>query len=597
MADYAAPLRDMEFVLTSICDLEAISRLEPFAHADPNVVRDLLAEAGRFAAEVVGPLNQSGDRAGCVRHEDGTVTTPAGFPEAYRAYVEAGWGSVPFDPAYGGGGFPWLVGVALAETLSSANVAFAMGPGLTQGGIHLLEHHGDKAQRQRYLPKLVSGEWTGTMNLTEPDAGSEVGALRTRAVPQPDGTWRITGTKIFISFGEHDLAENIVHLVLARTPGAPPGSKGISCFIVPKYLVEPDGSLGARNDVTCVSIEHKLGIKASPTCVLAFGEGEGAVGELVGEEHRGLEAMFTTMNQARLEVGLQGLAVAERAYQQALAYAQERRQGRAMGTPAGERSPIVEHPDVRRMLLTMKASIEAMRRLVYWTAQAIDLSLHHPDEAVREEWAEVAALLTPLSKAWCTDTGIEVASLGLQVHGGVGYIEETGAAQHLRDARITSIYEGTNGIQAIDLVGRKLPMRGGAVVKDHLERIAAVDAELAAAGPELTRMRVELREALDALTEATLWLPTAGPKNVLAGATPYLRLFASVTAGWLMARSALAAKRRLEAGDGDPGFLHAKVATARFFCEQLLPPATGLVAAITAGAEPLFALDPAALAD
>ncbi|HEV8624017.1 MAG TPA: acyl-CoA dehydrogenase [Acidimicrobiia bacterium] len=600
MTPYRAPLSDIEFVLKELCDLEGLARLEPFAHAEPAVVADLLAEAGRFAAEVVAPTNQPGDQAGCVRHPDGSVTTPPGFKEAYRAYVDAGWGSVAFDPTYGGGGFPWLVGTALAELNGSANLAWSMAPGLSQGAIHLIERHGTEAQRQRYLPKLVSGEWTGTMNLTEPDAGSDVGALRTRAVPRDDGTWLITGTKIFISFGEHDMAGNIVHLVLARTPGAPAGAKGISCFVVPKYLVDDDGNLGARNDVTCLSIEHKLGIKGSPTCVLAFGESDGAVGELIGEEHRGLEAMFTMMNQARLAVGLQGLAAAERSYQQALAYARERRQGRAPGAPAGESSPIVDHPDVRRTLLTMKAQIDAMRRLVYWNAGAIDRSLHHPDPETKDEWTEIAALLTPLTKAWCTDTGIDVTSLGIQVHGGVGYIEETGAAQHLRDARITSIYEGTNGIQAIDLVGRKLPLRGGAVVKDHLERIAALDAELAEAGEEMAGIRSELREAHAALVEATLWLASAAgsPADVLAGATPYLRLFAMVTAGWLMARSALAAQARLKgaaAGGADEAFLRSKVTTARFFCEQLLPPAVGLLASVTAGAEPLFAIDPETL--
>jgi alkylation response protein AidB-like acyl-CoA dehydrogenase len=601
MTRYRAPLSDIEFVLHELCDLEGLSRLEHFSHAEPAVVADLLAEAGRFAAEVVAPTNQPGDQVGCVRHSDGSVTTPPGFKEAYRAYVDAGWGSVAFDPGYGGGGFPWLVGTALAELTSSANLAWSMAPGLSHGAIHLLERYGTEAQRDRYLSKLVSGEWTGTMNLTEPDAGSDVGALRTRAIPRDDGTWLITGTKIFISFGEHDLADNIVHLVLARTPDAPPGPKGISCFIVPKYLVDGDGNIGARNDVTCLSIEHKLGIKGSPTCVLSFGEGEGAVGELIGAEHRGLEAMFVMMNQARLAVGLQGLAVAERSYQQALGYALERRQGRAPGAPAGTHSLIVEHPDVRRTLLTMQAQIEAMRRLVYWNAAAIDRSLHDPAPEVREEWDEIAALLTPLTKAWCTDTGIEVTSLGIQVHGGVGYIEETGAAQHLRDARITSIYEGTNGIQAIDLVGRKLPMRGGAVMKDHLERIAALDVELADAGPELAGIRSELREAHAALVEATLWLASSAgsPTDVLAGATPYLRLFAMVTAGWLMARSALAAQARLDGiGDGSAGeaFLRSKVTTARFFCEQLLPPAVGLLPSITAGAAPLDAFDPETLA-
>jgi len=600
MTPYRAPLSDIEFVLNELCDLEGLSRLEPFAHAEPGVVADLLAEAGRFAAEVVAPTNQPGDQVGCVRQPDGSVTTPPGFKDAYRTYVDAGWGSVAFDPAYGGGGFPSLIGTALAELNSSANLAWSMAPGLSQGAIHLLEACGTEAQRQRYLAKLVSGEWTGTMNLTEPDAGSDVGALRTRAVPRDDGTWLITGTKIFISFGEHDMADNIIHLVLARTPGAPRGAKGISCFIVPKYLVDDDGNLGARNDVTCLSIEHKLGIKGSPTCVLAFGEGDGAIGELIGEEHRGLEAMFVMMNQARLAVGLQGMAAAERSYQQALAYAVERRQGRAPGAPAGQSSPIIDHPDVRRMLLTMKAQIEAMRRLVYWNSAAIDRSLHDPDPETKEEWSEIVALLTPLTKAWCTDTGIDVTSLGIQIHGGVGYIEETGAAQHLRDARITSIYEGTNGIQAIDLVGRKLPLRGGAVVKDHLERIAALDAELAEAGEELAGIRSELREAHAALVEATLWLASAAgsPADVLAGATPYLRLFAMVTAGWLMARSALAAQARLAAGgagSADEDFLRSKVTTARFFCEQLLPPAIGLLGSVTAGAEPLFAIDPEVL--
>jgi 3-(methylsulfanyl)propanoyl-CoA dehydrogenase len=599
MPDYRPPLRDMDFVLTHFGELEDLARFDGFEHATPDVVADLLTEAGRFMAESIAPLNQPGDAAGCVRHDDGSVTTPMGFPEAYRAYAEAGWGSVPFAPEYGGGGFPWVVGIALQEIAASANLALSLCPALTQGAIDLITQHGDDAQKATYLPKLITSEWTGTMCLTEPDAGSDVGALRTRAVAQPDGTYRVHGTKIFITYGEHDLAENIVHLVLARTAGAPPGPKGISCFIVPKWLVNADGTRGARNDVRSVSIEHKLGVHASPTCVLSFGDEDGAVAYLVGEEHRGMAAMFTMMNQARLSVGLQGLAVAERAYQQALAYAQERRQGKAVGAPPGTTSPIVDHPDVRRMLLTMKASIEAMRRLVYWNAAAIDRSHRHPDPVMREEAAELAALLTPLSKAWCTSMGIEVASLGIQVHGGVGYCEETGAAQHLRDARITSIYEGTNGIQAIDLVTRKLPLRSRGVIKDHLERIAAIEEQLARAGDEFQQMRVQLHEALDALTEATLWMEAhaAEPKAVLSGATPYLRLLAEVTAAWLMARSALVAKASLEGGGSDAAFLRSKIATAHFFCEQLVPPAAGLVAAATAGAEPTFAVDVDALAD
>jgi alkylation response protein AidB-like acyl-CoA dehydrogenase len=599
MPGYRPPLRDIDFVLTHVCELEDLARLDGFEHAAPDVVALLLAEAGRFMAETVAPLNQPGDAAGCVRHDDGSVTSPAGFREAYQAYAEAGWGSVPFDPEYGGGGFPWVVGIALQEIASSANLALSLCPLLTQGAIDLITQHGDDAQKAAYLPKLITGEWSGTMCLTEPDAGSDVGALRSRAVLQPDGTYRVHGTKVFITHGEHDLAENIVHLVLARTADAPSGAKGISCFIVPKWLVNADGTRGTRNEVSCASIEHKLGVHASPTCVLSFGDEDGAVAFLVGEENRGMASMFTMMNQARLSVGLQGLAVAERAYQQALAYAQERRQGRAVGAPPGTSSPIVDHPDVRRMLLTMKASVEAMRRLVYWNAAAIDRSQRHPDPVVREDAAELAALLTPLSKAWCTATGIEVASLGIQVHGGVGYCEETGAAQHLRDARITSIYEGTNGIQAVDLVTRKLSLRGGGVIKDHLERIAAIEEQLSGAGDGFQHMRVQLSEALDALTEATLWMEAhAGqPNAVLSGATPYLGLLAQVTAGWLMAASALAAKASLEAGRGDAGFLRSKIATARFFCEQLLPPAVGLVAAATAGAEPVFAVDVDALAD
>ena len=383
MTEYVPPLRDIRFVLEQLVDLDGLSKLEPFAHADPDTVLGVIEESGRFMAEVVAPLNRVGDTAGSTLDGDGTVTTPPGFKEAYRQYVEAGWGAVPFPAEYGGGGFPWLVGVVMQEMLTTANMAFSLCPLLTQGAIDMLPHHGSAEQQATYLPKMVTGEWTGTMNLTEPQAGSDVGAVRTKAVPAGDGTWRITGQKIFITFGEHDLADNIIHLVLARTPDAPPGTKGISCFIVPKFLVNDDGSLGERNDVRCVSIEHKMGIKASPTCVMSYGEAGGAVGYLIGEENQGMRYMFTMMNNARLSVGLEGLALAERAYQDALRYAQERRQGRAAGAPAGEQSPIIEHPDVRRMLLTMKASIEAMRALIYTNAVSIDLARHHPDPAER----------------------------------------------------------------------------------------------------------------------------------------------------------------------------------------------------------------------
>jgi alkylation response protein AidB-like acyl-CoA dehydrogenase len=596
---YVPPLRDIEFVLDELCDLEGLAALEPFAHADPATVKAAIAEAARFMAEVVAPTNRIGDQVGSVRNDDGSVTTPPGFVDAYRRYVESGWSGVSFDPELGGGGFPWLVTIVLQELLTSANMSFSMCPLLTQGAIDMLSHHGSPEQQLRYLPKMITGEWAGTMNLTEAEAGSDVGALRTRAEPAGDGTWRIFGTKIFISFGEHDLTENIIHLVLARTPGAPPGTKGISCFIVPKYLVNDDGSLGPRNDVTCVSLEHKMGIKASPTCVLSFGEREGAVGYLIGEENAGMAYMFTMMNNARLSVGVEGLAVAERAWQPSLAYAQERTQGRAVGAPPGTSSPIVEHPDVRRMLLSMKSSIDAMRALLYVNAEAIDVARHHPDEARRTAAAELVDLLIPLSKAWSTDLGSEVASLGIQVHGGMGFIEETGMAQHYRDIRIASIYEGTNGIQAIDLVGRKLPMRGGAVVREHLDRVAAAVADLRGIG--LNGAADALEQAVATTTEATTWLLERGaadPRDALAGATPYLRMLAVTTGGWLMARQALAATRRAEAATdaADRALAEGKLATARFFLEQRLGEVTGLLPQVVAGAAPLLEVDLSALA-
>jgi 3-(methylthio)propanoyl-CoA dehydrogenase len=595
MADYVAPLTDIRFVLSHVVDLAGISALDAFAHADPEAVLGVLEETGRFMEEVVAPTNRVGDLEGLTFGDDGSVTTPEAFRQAYRRYVEAGWGAVPFDPAYGGGGFPWLVNIAQQEMLTSANMAFSMAPLLTQGAIDMLHAHGSEEQKEVYLPKMVTGEWTGTMNLTEPDAGSDVGALRTRAVPADDGTWRISGTKIYISFGEHDMAENIIHLVLARVPDAPPGTRGISCFIVPKVLVDDDGSLGARNDVRCVSIEHKMGIKASPTCVLSYGEqGEGAVGYLIGEANAGMRYMFTMMNNARLSVGVEGLALAERAHQQAVAFAQERHQGRAPGAAKGESSPIVDHPDVRRMLMTMKASVEAMRCLLYLNAEAIDLARHHPDEAVRTERQELVELLTPISKAWCTDLGVEVTSLNVQVHGGMGYVEETGASQHYRDARIASIYEGTNGIQAMDLVGRKLGLSGGAVVARHLAAMDVTAGEATAAGGDLADVGARLTEGVAALREATTWLQEHGmadPVAALAGATPYLRMFGTVTGGWLLARSALAAIRLLAADDpADQGFLEDKVVTARFYASQVLPTARGLLTPVTSGADTIMAI-------
>jgi 3-(methylthio)propanoyl-CoA dehydrogenase len=599
VTDYRPPLRDVSFVLDHLVDLEGLLQLDPFRHLDAATVRGVLEENARFVSEVIAPLNRVGDTQGSEHGPDNSVTTPDGFQAAYKAYVAAGWGSVPFEPGYGGGGFPWLVGIVLQEFLSSANMAFSLCPLLTQGAIDMLRHHADEVLQQTYLPRMVSGEWTGTMNLTEPEAGSDVGALRTKAEPAGDGTWRISGTKIFITFGDHDLSDNVIHLVLARTPGAPPGTRGISCFIVPKFLVGPDGSLGARNDVTCVAIEHKMGINASPTCVMSYGEAGGAVGYLIGEENQGMRYMFTMMNNARLSVGVEGLALSERAYQDALTYAQERHQGRAPGAPAGDSSAIVEHPDVRRMLLTMKAYIEAMRSLVYVTAEGVDLALADPDPAVRRSASERVELLIPLCKAWSTDLGVEMTSLAIQVHGGMGYIEETGVAQHFRDARITPIYEGTNGIQAMDLVGRKLPMRGGGVMADFIAEIRGLDAPLGAAGDDLVAIRTNLAEAVDILSATNDWMLQHGVEDVrdaLAGATPYLRMCALVAGGWLMARQALAAKAALSSGDGDAARLEAKITTARFYATQLLPAVNGLAGPATAGFEDLFAVDPADLA-
>jgi 3-(methylthio)propanoyl-CoA dehydrogenase len=595
MAGYVPPLRDIRFVLEQLADLDGLSKLEAFTQADPDTVLGVIEESGRFMADVVAPLNRIADTAGSTIDGDGRVTTPPGFRDAYRQYVEAGWGAVPFPPEFGGGGFPWLVTIVMQEMMTSASMAFSLCPLLTQGAIEALTQYGSPDQQATYLEKMVTGEWTGTMNLTEPQAGSDLGVVRAKAVPADDGTWRITGQKIFITFGEHDLAGNIIHLVLARVPGAPPGTKGISCFIVPKYLVNADGSLGAHNDLRCVSIEHKLGIHGSPTCVMSYGDAGGATGYLIGEANQGMRYMFTMMNTARLSVGLQGLSIAERSYQDALRYAQERKQGRAVGTPQGESSPIVEHPDVRRMLLTMKAYIEAMRALLYTNAVSVDLAQHHHDPAERAARRELAELLTPISKGWCTDLGVELTSMGVQVFGGMGYIEETGVAQHLRDSRIAPIYEGTNGIQAIDLVMRKVPMRDGGVVADLLAQMEALDEELAAVGPELAGVRSALATGVGALREATHWITSHGsaePNDALAGATPYLRLFGLVTGGWLLARSALAASRLLHHASGsDAVFLQDKIATARFYAGQLLPQATGLLPAVTAGAGPLFEID------
>jgi alkylation response protein AidB-like acyl-CoA dehydrogenase len=593
MSDYSPPFDDIRFVLDHVTPLDQLLELDAFKAVDGDSVHGVLEEFGRLMSEVWAPTNAVGDHEGS-RVEGDEVITATGFAEAYRAYAEAGWGAVPFAEEYGGGGFPWIVGIVMQELLNSANMALAMAPLLTQGAIDAILHHGSEEQKEKYLLKMVSAEWTGSMNLTEPDAGSDVGALRTKAVKQDDGSYRISGQKIYITFGEHSFTDNIVHLVLARTPDAPPGTKGISLFIVPKFLVNDDGTLGERNDVHIVSVEHKMGIKASPTCVLAYGDrSDGAVGYLVGEENAGMRYMFTMMNNARLGVGVEGLGVSERAYQKALQYAKERTQGFAPGAARGQKSFIIEHPDVRRMLLTMKAYTESMRLLCFKVAEQIDLLRYAPDEASRTAAQEMTDLLIPLTKSYCTDLAETVTSIGIQVHGGMGYIEETGAAQFYRDTKITQIYEGTNGIQAMDLVGRKLPMRAGGVYQDQLARMQATVAELADAGDDLAPVHRELAAALDALEQATTWILTEGladPVQALSAASPYQRLFATTVAGWLMAQQGLAAKRQIDAGAADAEVAAVKLVTARFFAEHLLPQVHGLVAPVKAGKADLFAL-------
>jgi len=577
MTIYNAPLGDIDFVLNRFCGLNDITSLPKFADVDASMVGDLLSEAARFFEERFSPLNKVGDTVGSHRNADGTVTTPDGFKEAYQAYVDAGWGAVGFDTGFGGGGFPWLVNIAIQEIMNSSNMALTMAPLLTQGAIDAIMHHGDEIQKMTYLPKMISGEWTGTMNLTEPDAGSDVGAVRTKATKQSDGTYLISGTKIYITFGEHDMADNIIHLVLARTPDAPAGTKGISCFIVPKYVLNTDGSLGARNDVKCVSIEHKTGIKASPTCVLSFGDEGGAVGYLIGEENHGMSYMFTMMNQARLGVGLEGMALIERAYQQSVEYAVQRKQGRAPGAPAGESSSIILHPDVKRMLVTMKSTIEALRRIIYWNAACLDIAAHHTDAVEREKASDIAALLTPISKGWGTDMSVELTGMAVQIHGGMGFIEETGVAQHYRDARITTIYEGTNGIQAMDLVGRKLGMKGGAVILGLFDEMDAMHDKLLK-HPELLASAGELKSAVNAVRGTTQWFfeNATNQVAVLSGATPYLRQLSTLVGGYVMAKSAHIAMH----SDLSEEEKSAKVNTARFFCEQLLPAVHGLSGAV-----------------
>ncbi len=593
MSEYRAPTDDMMFVLDHIADLNTLSHRPGFEHADSETVAGLLAEAARFMEEQLAPLNKPGDEQG-LRHEGDRIFHPEGFAAAYGKFVDAGWNGIAFGEEYGGGGLPWVVGLAVQEMLTASNMSFSLCPLLTQGAIDAISHHGDETLRETYLPKMITGEWTGTMNLTEPQAGSDVGALTARAIPAGDGSWRITGTKIFITYGEHEFSENIIHLVLARIPDAPPGTKGISLFIVPKFLVNADGSLGERNDLRVVSTEHKIGIHASPTCVMSYGDEGGAVGYMVGEENTGMRAMFTMMNNARLSVGLEGLALTDRSYQQARQYAVERKQGKAIGAeiPPGESSPIVDHADVRRMLMTMRANAEAMRGLMYANAAAIDMAATATDEADREYWDAKTALLTPITKGWGTDTGVEMTSLGVQVHGGMGYIEETGAAQHWRDIRIAPIYEGTNGIQAADLVFRKLPMGGGAVMKAFVGEMAALAEELAG-DEELAALSTALSDGLAAMTDAATWLGerlATAPNDAAAGSTPFMRMAGIVVGGYYLTRLARTAQKLLADGDDRTDFLRDKITVAQFYAEQILPTARGYGSAVTGGAELFYAI-------
>ena len=590
MSEYSAPLRDMRFILDEVANFDVISSLPGYEEATPDLVDAVLEEANKLASEVLAPLNQSGDEQGS-RLENGVVVNPEGFADAHAQFVESGWGSLPFDPEFGGQGLPFTLGAPLLEMWASANMGYSLLPLLTQGGIDAIGHYGTPEQKATYLENLVTGKWSGTMNLTEPQAGSDVGAVKTKAEVQLDGSYKITGTKIFITWGDHELSENILHLVLARLPDAPGGTKGISCFIVPKYLVNEDGSIGERNDLRCVSLEHKLGIHASPTAVMSFGDNGGATGYLLGPENGGMRVMFVMMNNARFGVGMEGVAIAERSYQHALAYAKERVQGRVVG--GGQDAAIVDHPDVRRMLMQMKALTEASRALAYYAASQNDLASHHENEVAREAANDRLALLTPLVKAWSTDIGVEVASLGVQVHGGMGFIEETGAAQYYRDSRIAPIYEGTNGIQALDLVGRKLPLAGGATVGSLFAEISGTAAELQ--NGDMAEVGNSLALAHEALVKATEWISTGhvdDPRAQGTGATNYLKMFSTVVGGWLMGRAALAASRKLAASEGDAGFYNAKIATTRFYAEQVLSQVPGLLSAVTSSSEATFAIDP-----
>ncbi|MFH1660457.1 MAG: acyl-CoA dehydrogenase C-terminal domain-containing protein [Pseudomonadota bacterium] len=585
MSDYRAPVKDMRFVMDELAGFKELSQIAGFEDATPDLADAILEEAAKFTGEVLAPLNRVGDKEGCKLTPNG-VTTPTGWKEAYKAFCEAGWNGITSPADFGGQGLPDTLGIAVKEMVCSANLSFSLGPLLTTGAVEALLTCASDELKAIYLEKMITGQWTGTMNLTEPQAGSDLALIRSRAEPQPDGTYRVFGQKIFITYGDHDMTDNIVHLVLARLPDAPAGVKGISMFLVPKFLVNADGSLGARNDAHCVSIEHKLGIHASPTCVMAYGDNGGAVGYLLGEANRGLEYMFIMMNEARLGVGLQGIALGERAYQQALAFARERKQGRDALT--GEALVTLDkHPDIRRMLMLMKCRVEANRAMTYYTSGLLDRAhaAGHTEEGKRQLW--LAEFMIPIVKGGGTEMGIEVTSLGIQIHGGMGFIEETGAAQHWRDSRITTIYEGTTGIQANDLLFRKLMRDQGATAKVIFGEVYATAKALGASGkPELQAIGQRLGVALKAWTEATEWLAANAKTDlsgVLTAAVPYLHLAVTVCGGWFMGKAALAAAGYLDKGEGDLAFYRGKIATARFYADQMLPQATSYGETVRAG--------------
>ena len=598
MPTYNAPLDDIRFVLADLLEVEQLSRLPGYEEASADVLLAVLEEGGRFCEEVLAPINQQGDQEGC-HFENGVVTTPAGFRPAYDAYVEAGWPAMTALPEFGGQGLPHLTRFVFDEMLCSSNLSFSMYPELGHGVTALLERFADDELKRRYLPKLVDGTWGGTMCLTEPQAGTDLGLITTRAVPTGNGAYQLTGTKIFISAGDHDLTENIVHLVLARLPDAPAGTRGISLFLVPKLLPGDQGTPGARNGVSVGSIEHKMGIKGNATCVLNFDD---ATGWMVGEPNKGLRVMFTMMNGARLGVGMQGLGLAEVAYQNAARYARERIQGRALTGPAdpqAEADPIVVHPDVRRMLLTQKAFVQGMRALSYWVGLLIDVEDRDPDEERRAEATDLVALMTPVIKAFLTDVGFEVTNLALQCYGGHGYIREFGMEQFVRDARIAQIYEGTNGVQAMDLIGRKMPEGNGRLVKRFFARVQPdVERALASDDELVTELANQLARSLKSLQETTVGLAERAqqdPNELGAAAVDYLRMFGLVSTGWMWLRMAMVAQAKLVAGEGDQSFLEAKRQTARFYFAKLMPQVRALQATIATGAQPVMAVDAAAL--